>query len=146
MNQALLSSKKMDWCTPQSFYDVLHQEFNFTLDVAATDRTTKCPMYFTPETDGLNQSWNVPNDSAVFCNPPYGREIGKWVKKACEEAQNGTTIMKGCDGLCGVLDIHPAAHNKLCPTLALGKMPGVFLYPKTLKQKSDGGIKDDKIR
>ena len=26
---------------------------------------------------------------AVFCNPPYGREIGKWVKKAYEEARAG---------------------------------------------------------
>lgn len=25
---------------------------------------------------------------AVFCNPPYGREIGKWVKKAFEESQH----------------------------------------------------------
>lgn len=28
-------------------------------------------------------------DGAVFCNPPYGREIGKWVKKAYEEARGG---------------------------------------------------------
>ena len=30
---------------------------------------------------------------AVFCNPPYGREIGKWVKKAYLEAQKGTKIV-----------------------------------------------------
>ena len=30
---------------------------------------------------------------AVFCNPPYGREIGKWVRKAYEESRSGTTVV-----------------------------------------------------
>lgn len=87
MNSALLSSKKMDWCTPQDFFDRLNEEFGFVLDAAATDKTAKCPLYYTPETDGLSQSWDC--GGAVFCNPPYGREIGKWVKKAYEEARGG---------------------------------------------------------
>ena len=87
MNSALLSSKKMDWCTPQDFFDRLNEEFGFVLDAAATDKTAKCPLYYTPETDGLSQSWD--RGGAVFCNPPYGREIGKWVKKAYEEAIGG---------------------------------------------------------
>lgn len=89
MNSALLSSKKMDWCTPQDFFDRLNEEFGFVLDTAATDKTAKCPLYYTPETDGLSQSWD--RGGAVFCNPPYGREIGKWVKKAYEEARGGGT-------------------------------------------------------
>lgn len=89
MNSALLSSKKMDWCTPQDFFDYLNEEFGFVLDAAATDKTAKCPLYYTPETDGLSQSWD--RGGAVFCNPPYGREIGKWVKKAYEEARGGGT-------------------------------------------------------
>ena len=91
MNNALLSSKKMDWCTPQDFFDKLNEEFGFVLDAAATDKTAKCKLYYTPETDGLSQSWN--RGGAVFCNPPYGRSIGKWVKKAYEEAQAGTRIV-----------------------------------------------------
>lgn len=93
MNSALLSSKKMDWCTPQDFFDKLNEEFSFTLDAAATDKTAKCAAYFTPETDGLKSTWEAPTGGAVFCNPPYGREIGKWVQKAYEEAQAGTTIV-----------------------------------------------------
>ena len=89
MNSALLSSKKMDWCTPQDFFDRLNEEFGFVLDAAATDKTAKCTLYYTPETDGLSQSWD--RGGAVFCNPPYGREIGKWVKKAYEEARGGGT-------------------------------------------------------
>lgn len=91
MNQALLSSEKMNWCTPQDFFDRLNEEFHFVLDAAATDKTAKCPLYFTPETDGLSQSWNC--GGAVFCNPPYGREIKNWVHKAYEEAKRGTTIV-----------------------------------------------------
>lgn len=87
MNPALLSSKKMDWCTPQDFFDALNEEFNFKLDAAATEKTKKCELCFTPETDGLSQSWDC--GGAVFCNPPYGRDIGKWVKKAYEESLRG---------------------------------------------------------
>lgn len=62
---------------------------NTVLDPAATDKTAKCSLYYTPETDGLSQSWD--HGGAVFCNPPYGREIGKWVKKAFEEARGGVS-------------------------------------------------------
>ena len=92
MNSALLSSKKMDWCTPQDFFDRLNEEFGFVLDAAATDKTAKCPLYYPPETDGLSQSWD--RGGAVFCNPPYGREIGKWVKKAYEEARGIASDME----------------------------------------------------
>lgn len=86
MNKVLLSSKNMCWCTPQDFFDKLNEEFHFVLDAAATDKTAKCQKYFTPETNGLLQSWNY--GGSVFCNPPYGREIGKWVKKAYDEAKS----------------------------------------------------------
>lgn len=87
MNKALLSSQNMCWCTPQDFFDALNKEFNFVLDAAATDKTAKCRLYYTPETDGLSQSWDC--GGSVFCNPPYGREIGKWVQKAYKEAAQG---------------------------------------------------------
>lgn len=87
MNTALLSSKNMCWCTPQDFFDELNAEFGFVLDPAATDKTAKCSLYYTPETDGLSQSWDF--GGAVFCNPPYGRDIGKWVQKAYKEARGG---------------------------------------------------------
>lgn len=66
-------------------FNKLNKKFHFVLDSAATDKTAKCSLYYTPETDGLSKSWN--RGGAVFCNPPYGREIRKWVKKAYEEAQ-----------------------------------------------------------
>ncbi len=59
MNSALLSSKKMDYCTPQGFFDTLNAEFHFTLDAAATEKSAKCKNFYTPETDGLTASWNI---------------------------------------------------------------------------------------
>lgn len=93
MDKVLLSSKNMNWCTPTDFFNKLDSEFHFVLDAAATDKSTKCRDYYTPQIDGLNQSWER-TDGAVFCNPPYGREIGKWVKKAYEESRkHDTTIV-----------------------------------------------------
>ncbi len=59
MNAALFSSKKMDYCTPQAFFDGLNSEFHFTLDAAATAKSAKCPTYYTPETDGLKSPWKL---------------------------------------------------------------------------------------
>lgn len=75
-------SKRYDWETPQWLFDVLNAEFGFTLDPCATPQNAKCKKFFTPEINGLKQSWA---NEIVFLNPPYGREIGQWVKKAYEE-------------------------------------------------------------
>lgn len=81
------SSKTDEWATPQDFFDELNKEFSFTLDVCATDENTKVKgRYFTKEHDGLSQSWN---GELVWCNPPYGRQIGKWVEKASKATGGG---------------------------------------------------------
>lgn len=92
MNKALLSSKTVEWETPQDFFDRLNAEFCFSIDVAANEDNHKCPRYYTKEQDGLAQSWA---GETVWCNPPYGREIGKWVEKAYRESRDGgaTVVM-----------------------------------------------------
>ena len=84
------SSKTNEWSTPQDFFDELDKEFNFTLDPCSTSENAKCAKYFTVEDDGLKQDWS--ND-VVFMNPPYGREIKHWIKKAYEESLNGATVV-----------------------------------------------------
>ena len=82
LNKGLMTSDKNYWETPQTFFDELNKEFNFTLDVASTDENAKTKNHFTIESDGLSKKWK----GNVFCNPPYGKEIGLWVKKAYEES------------------------------------------------------------
>ena len=77
------------WSTPQKFYDNYNQTYNFDLDVCATKDNAKCNKYYTEEDDGLSQDWK----GTVWMNPPYGREIGKWMKKAYESSLAGSTIV-----------------------------------------------------
>ena len=81
MNEVMFSSKTDLWETPQDFFDRLDNEFGFDLDACALPQNAKCAAYYTPEQDGLSQPW----DGVVWCNPPYGRNIGKWVQKAHDE-------------------------------------------------------------
>lgn len=82
ISPALFSSAREDWATPQDFFDTLNAEFHFTLDACANDQNAKCPAYYTKEQDGLAQPWM----GTVWCNPPYGREIGAWIAKAYTSA------------------------------------------------------------
>ena len=83
------SSDRTDWETPQELFRQLNDEFHFTLDVCAFTHNAKCKNFFSPEIDGLSQEWN----GVCWMNPPYGREIGKWVKKAYESSLNGATVV-----------------------------------------------------
>lgn len=91
MNTDLLfSSKDEEWATPQKFFDQLDSEFHFTLDPCALPSNAKCTHYFTPEDDGLTQDWG---GNVVFCNPPYGRKVGAWMKKCYEESLKPNTTV-----------------------------------------------------
>lgn len=76
--EALFSSKTDLWATPQYFFDELNEEFHFDLDVCALPGNAKCEKYYTPEMDALSQPWY----GNVWCNPPYGREVAGWVRRA----------------------------------------------------------------
>lgn len=86
---AMFSSKTDQWETPQDFYDELNAEFGFTLDPCADENSHKCEKYYTKEEDGLSQCWD---GERVFCNPPYGREIGSWVRKCYLHGTSGNGI------------------------------------------------------
>ena len=90
MNTELMFSSKTDlWSTPQEFFDELDAEFGFNLDACAIPENAKCDVYYTPEQNGLFQRWY----GTVWCNPPYGREIVKWVAKAAQSAKRGATVV-----------------------------------------------------
>lgn len=89
MNNALFTSKTGLWETPQEFFDKLNREFDFTLDACATPENAKCINFYSPEQDGLSMPWR----GRVWCNPPYGRQVGQWVKKAYMSAQTGALVV-----------------------------------------------------
>lgn len=88
INKGLFSSETVEWETPKDFFDRLNRAFNFTLDPCANEKNKKCKKFFSVKDNGLSKSWD---NERVFMNPPYGREISKWVKKA-SEARGGVVV------------------------------------------------------
>jgi phage N-6-adenine-methyltransferase len=83
---ACWSSESCEWATPPDFFAQQDRRFGpFTLDVCATAENAKCPIFYTREQDGLRQPWT----GRVWCNPPYGRGIGRWLAKAWESVESG---------------------------------------------------------
>lgn len=83
----IFSSRSDLWETPQDLFDKLDAIYHFQTDVCALPENAKCEHYFTPEQDGLSQEWA----GVCWCNPPYGREVGKWVEKAARS--DATVVM-----------------------------------------------------
>ena len=91
MNKDLhFSSKKDSWLTPKYIFNYFDRAYSFDLDPCATAENALCKRYFTIEQDGLLQSWT---DCKVFLNPPYGRDIYKWVRKSYFESQNNNATV-----------------------------------------------------
>lgn len=84
------TSEKDFWETPQELFDELNKEFNFTLDPCSSHQNAKCKKHYTISDDGLSKSWK---NEIVFVNPPYGRQIHKWVKKCYVEYTYGATVV-----------------------------------------------------
>lgn len=87
--EVMFSSKTGLWETPQDLFDKLDEEFHFTLDVCALPENAKCERYYTPEMDGLSQRW----DGVCWCNPPYGRDVWKWVAAGQVASVMGSTVV-----------------------------------------------------
>lgn len=85
------SSKSKQWETPRELYERLNERYGpFTLDPCATLENAKCEKFFTIDDNGLAQSWQ---GETVFMNPPYGRQIGKWIEKAYRESLGEATVV-----------------------------------------------------
>ena len=89
ISESLYSSGSIEWETPTKVFRILDSEFGFNLDPCATQDNAKCARFFTLEEDGLKQEWT----GTVFVNPPYGREVGRWVEKAYQESQKGAVVV-----------------------------------------------------
>jgi len=88
--EVTLSSKKTTWATPKQWFEYLDLEFDFTLDPCCTHETAKCKKHYTPQEDGLSQSWK---NERVFMNPPYGKDLPRWIEKAHAEVRNNGALV-----------------------------------------------------
>ena len=86
----MMTSNHNDWATPKNLFDELNKEFNFTLDFCANKENTKCLRFYSKEDNALIQN---PKNEVIFCNPPYGREISKFIKKLFELSKNNKIVM-----------------------------------------------------
>jgi phage N-6-adenine-methyltransferase len=91
LTEERFASKSVEYETPLSLFAPLDSEFGFTVDVCATHENKKVDSCFTLFEDGLSQKW----EGVCWCNPPYGREMPKWIKKAYQTAAagEGTVVM-----------------------------------------------------
>lgn len=80
------SSQSVHWATPTSLYSDLDKEFHFDFDPCKLNHS---PAPLLGSSDGLSEPWG----KVTFCNPPYGRQIGPWIKKAYDESKKGKTVV-----------------------------------------------------
>ena len=68
----VFSAGKNDWQTPKPLFDLLNNEFRFTMDGAADASNHLCPLWFGPGSvlgeDALQESWE---GERLWVNPPY---------------------------------------------------------------------------
>lgn len=137
--EVMFSSLSNEWETPQDFFDKLNEEFHFTLDPCCREYNHKCEKYYTIETDGFNKSWE---GETVFCNPPYGREIGKWVEKCANEAKKeNTTIVMLIPARTDTKWFHDYIYNKDNVEIRFIKGRLKFINRMLPSYKEDGSTK-----
>src|SRR5262249_10953978 len=85
-------SERSDWNTPEKIISMVEQVGTIGLD-PATDASNPvgARAFYHPADDGLERIWA--GFGLVYCNPPYGREIGDWMRKARREALAGAEII-----------------------------------------------------
>lgn len=83
------SSANQEWETPRAIFDLYNATYHFTLDVCATQDNAKVAQFFTKHDDGLSKEWT----GVCWMNPPYGRDIKRWVRKAYVSSQQGCVVV-----------------------------------------------------
>ncbi len=80
-----------EWSSPPQLIEQLQEEFGrFDLDPCATASNAVADRFFTIMDNGLAQHWG---EGVVFMNPPYGRGVEDWVRKAFESSIEGATVV-----------------------------------------------------
>lgn len=119
-NEALFSSDSNEWYTPSNVLEWVTDAMG-EIDLDPCSNSHEAPnvpakVHYTKEDDGIGKQWN----GRVFMNPPYGREVGRWTRKAIEEFEAGRVsemivlvanrsdtqwfkkLARGCSGYCTI--------------------------------------------
>jgi len=112
------SSKTDDWSTPQHLFDKLNETYGFDLDVCANSENAKVWRYYSKDDDGLAHDWF----GRIWMNPPYGRSIGKWVKRAYESATGETFVVALLPARTDTKWFHQYIYNK--PSVSIEFLKG----------------------
>ena len=73
-------SKKMKYLrTPTDIWEELKQEFDFTIDLCASDENHLLERYYTIDNSALDKDWN---GEIGYVHPLFDGKIGKFVEKA----------------------------------------------------------------
>lgn len=141
MNAALFSSNSCEWETPPELFEKLDREFHFTLDPCASAENHKCDKFYTINDDGLSQDWGR---EVVFCNPPYGRKISKWVEKCSNHS--GIAVML-IPARTDTAYFHDYIYNKAEIRFLRGRLKfnnyGRAPFPSMVVIFRNGGIKNE---
>ncbi len=92
------ANPKDEYETPRRIFDPLNYEFRFGIDLAASKKNRLCGSWFGPGhddgkyNDSLSIDWNGVA-AALWLNPPYGKGIDRWVRKAYEESAKGALVV-----------------------------------------------------
>ncbi len=91
MNKGLLTNNSNEWETPTDLFNELNAKYHFGLDACATKENALCDKFFTIKENALWQDWS--GFGNVFMNPPYGRHIKDFIRKAYEESKKGIIVV-----------------------------------------------------
>ena len=83
LSKALFTSNSDEWETPQELYEELNKEFNFQIDVCASEQNHKCKKYFTKEKDGLSKKWG----GTLYFVTPHIHKLINGLKKHSEKRE-----------------------------------------------------------
>lgn len=97
-HQSAPEHSRTDWQTPDHVLNLVRKVGRIMLDPCTTyENPTAAQAFLTAEVDGLSRPWHCADGEPIgliYCNPPYGRAIGKWVNKCGDESllHKGTVI------------------------------------------------------
>lgn len=112
MGKAVKVSENNSWGTPDEIFEYFDAIYNFKFDLAASEQNKKCSEFFSEKDNSLIQDWHRIN-GWLWLNPPYGRNLKLWIKKAHEEMEKGAMICMLIPASVGTLYWHEYIINRV---------------------------------